>query len=410
MFALLDPQMARIGSLVLAIGQLLGVSLEPPERIALYYSGARCSATHVDRTYSSFQVNLDEQHRLLTGRLASQEGEAVLLSREAGPVRLVSNASRADWLLAYPLTGSEVGVWGRSIHGEDCARREGIIYMESLYPSLLFEDRIDPRVDLATRIDAAELAEALAGYGWALSPKSRAEFPPHMSPRRRNAMDRLEKTLFSDEWSRMETPWRIRIYGPEGARDAASSARTVSLLLSGSDGSTGMFGHISVAIGHEVFNVYPRGSERGSPGIVPLWDYLFNAQRGQALRRPTWMLRLDGLPEELVASLEARMLAEVGDIEEGRSVYHPVKNNCTTLCVNALAALGLDPPSARYFTKRFPRPAFTRLLEQIKERVSSGRLEIGRAEMAFIPQVPEGPRLGTAPNRPFWDGARLQRD
>jgi hypothetical protein len=182
---------------------------------------------------------------------------------------------------------------------------------------------------------------------------------------------------------------------------------TVDVLLSGGDGSVGVFGHISVAAGGIVYNIYPKGSERGAPDLVPLWDYLFNAQRGMALRRPTWILRLEGLPDSLVAGFDHEMRRQVDDIKENRVPYHPTQNNCTTASLKGLSGLGFEVARARYFTRRFPRPAFATILSDLPGLIASGRLPACRVELIYVPQVPTRETEGSAPNRPLRDRSRV---
>jgi hypothetical protein len=192
-----------------------------------------------------------------------------------------------------------------------------------------------------------------------------------------------------------------------GPEDPPSSTGSVDVLLSGADGSTGLFGHISVGTGGVVYNIYPLGSDRGAPDLVPLWDYLFNAQRGMAIRRPTWLLRIEGVPAPLVADFDAEMRRQIDDIREGRTPYHPTKNNCTIASFSGLARLGFEVPAARYFTRRFPRPAFASILDHLPGLLASERLSACRVELIYIPQVPTRPAEGSAPNRPIRDRGRI---
>ena len=362
---LLRTELLSLGTAVLSLAQVAPMSTVPPSRVALYYPGPPCELSHIDRKFSQFQVNLDAEMVLGVGRLTSGESGAARLVNESGrEIELRSNASRADWLLSYPLTGEGVGVWGRPVLGPGCVTAGEAIYVESLFPVALFSSGIGPRLDLMRRADAAPLQQGVRDYRLALGGPNPApgvdEVP---SGRRWGAASTLEEALFAPEAARTVEPWRALLLGPE-EQDLASNS--IDIILSGRDGSTGVFGHIAVGSGGRVYNIYPKGSERGAPDVVPLWDYLFNALRGQALNRPTWILRLEGLPDEIVADFDRIMRRQVDDIQEGRSAYHPTANNCTIASLVGLNRLGFEVSKARYFTRRFPRPAFAHILESLR--------------------------------------------
>jgi hypothetical protein len=241
-------------------------------------------------------------------------------------------------------------------------------------------------------------------YRWALArhdEQHRAYAEPAPA---RGAASRLEQAIFARDAARDRTPWRVRLLGPE---DPLPEFGTIDVLLSGGDGSVGVFGHISVGAGGTVYNIYPKGSERGAPDEVPLWDYLFNAQRGMALGRPTWILRLEGLPDRVVAPFDREMRRQVDDIKEGRVPYHPTQNNCTVARLKGLSGLGFSVARTRYFTRRFPRPTFATLLEELPGLLASGRLPACRVELIYVPQVPTRETEGSAPNRPLRDRGRI---
>lgn len=407
MLALHDPAMIMFGAGLLLLGPFASAELQPPEHVGIYYSGPPCSASEIDRTYAQFQVNLAPEPRLEQGVLLSgPTGEAVLLRGPRQALRLLSNASRADWLLAYPMTEEPVAVWGRPILEADCSVAQDSFYVEAIFPPRLLDGPIDPALDLLAGPGDGKLQEAVRAYRWELMTRSARRDHPDERPekRRGSAAERLEREFFSPENARGLDPWRALLVGPD---EPVQRNGSVEILLSGSDGSMGMFGHIAVGVNGMVYNIYPKGSERGAPGMVPIWDYLFNAQRGQALRRPTWVLRLEGLPPAIVSAFKEDLDSRVGEMDRGTIPYHPTGNNCTTTSIEAMGHLGLEVPAARYFTRRFPRPAFGRVLEQIPELVRSGRLPVERAELAFIPQVPVRPLEGGAPNRPLRDRAKL---
>lgn len=378
-----------------------------PQRFGLYYSGPPCPEAEVDRTFSQFQVNLGVQPELLEGRLsAAADGRALLDGWSGRGVELLSNASRADWLLDYPLLDAGAGVWGRSIFGPGCAVEEGAFYVEALFPVGLLEGPIAPRLDLMGRAGQDRLREAARRYRRALGGSVEDQRPEDETagPRTR-AGSKLQKAMFEAMAARDLQPWRVRLVGPE---DPLPDTTTVDVLLSGADGSTGLFGHISVGSSSLVYNIYPKGSDRGAPDLVPIWDYLFNAQRGHAIRRPTWILRLQGLPGDDVESLDCDMRGQISDIQEGRSVYHPTANNCTIASLKALRHLGFEVARTRYFTRRFPRLAFGHILDRLPGLIASGRLHPKRVELIFIPQVPTRPAEGGAPNRPLRDRGRIE--
>lgn len=376
-------------------------------RFGQYYSGPPCldGAGQVDRTWSQFQVNLGSAPVLTAGRLmATTAGGAVLVGSDDRNIELLTNASRADWLLQYPLLDGGVGVWGRPILGPGCIEAEGSLYVESLFPTALLESAIAPRLDLMGRADAAGLQDPVKRYRWALA-RHDAQHRAYATPAPTGgAADHLEKAIFERDAARDRLPWRVRLMGPE---DPLPEFGTVDVLLSGGDGSVGVFGHISVGTGGIVYNIYPKGSERGAPDLVPLGDYLFNAQRGMALRRPTWILRLEGLPDGIVSRFDAEMRRQVNDIKEGRIPYHPTQNNCTVASLKGLSGLGFEVAHARYFTRRFPRPAFAHILADLPGLIASGRLPACRIELIYVPQVPTRETEGSAPNRPLRDRSRV---
>jgi len=380
------------------------MSIDPPSAFGAYYSGPPCPEAKIDRTFGQFQVNLAEEALLHGYLISSENGEAILERNGRPPIRLVTNSSRADWLLAYPLITEEIGVWGRTILGGDCEDDDDHFYVEAIFPPSLIQGRIDPRADLMNLRGEQDLRRSveayrhLLGHGLPQSAKASHEEVSH------SAAARLAKTLFDAEAATAPTPWRVRLFGNDEVLPAST---TVEVLLSGSDGSVGVFGHIAAGGDGIVYNVYPNYSERGASGPVPLADYLFNAQRGHALRRPTWILRLEGLPPGVVETFHEDISADVLDLVEGRTPYHPTANNCTIVSLNALARLGFEVARARYFTRRFPRPAFVKILSDLPELIDSGRLDVKRVELIYVPQVPIRPNEGRAPNRPLRDRSKV---
>jgi hypothetical protein len=396
---------------------LAGVPHPPaPGKFGLYYSGGPCSFTEVDRTYSQFQVNLGDTPVLIRGRLvAGPDGEAVLVRPDGGGMRLLTNASRADWLLGYPLMQEEVAAWGREILRPDCSVADDAIYVEALFPPAVVQGPIPPVLDLSRRRDLGGLIGALREYRATLLHSTAGGLTTlarlgdavagddDMEIRRGSVAD-LEREMFVQEVASDETPWRARLLGEDGEVPYGTS---VDILVSGSDGSVGVFGHIAVGGDGMVYNVYPLGSERGAPEPVSLHDYLFNVQRGHVLRRPTWILRLQGLPRDAVAAFHADVQEEIRDIREGRVAYHPTANNCTTVSMRALSKIGFDEPTARPFTRRFPRPALTWILSRLPRLIASGKVEPRRIELLYVPQVPTRLSEGGPPNRPLRDRGRV---
>jgi len=402
---LFTPVFAVIGATLLRLPANVTGQAPPPSRFGLYYSGPPCPGMQVDRTFSQFQVNLGAGQELLTGRLGSgPDGLAVLVAAAGRRIELLSNASRADWLLSYPFIDDGVGVWGRPILGAGCETQEGSFYAEAVFPLGLLDGEIEAGLDLMRRPGVADLQSRVRAYRTVLT---EASGEPEAEPTivsTFHAAERLEERLFEHEAARGLVPWRARLMGPE---EPCPPSSTVDVLLSGADGSTGMFGHIAVGSAGRVYNIFPKGSDRGAPDVLPLGDYLFNAQRGMAMRRPTWILRLEGLPDEVVAAFDRIMLEQIENIQEGRAVYHPTANNCTVASLRALTHLGFEVSAAHYFTRRFPRPAFARVLERLPGLLSSGSLRVRRIELLFVPQVPVRPSEGGAPNRPLRDRSRL---
>jgi len=265
----MTPTRLMTCTLVLVAGGLApGIArAAAPDRFATYYPGPPCAASVVDRTWSQFQVNLGTETVLVPGRLmASTEGGVVLVGDDERRIKLLTNASRADWLLDYPLLDTGVGVWGRPTLGPGCIESEGALYVESLFPVALLEGAIAPALDLMARTDSARLQEGVRRYRWALGRhdvQQRALVEPARST---GAADRIEEALFDHDAARGGMPWRARLMGPE---DPAPAAGTVDVLLSGADGSVGLFGHISVGTAGVVYNIYPLGSGRGAPDVVP---------------------------------------------------------------------------------------------------------------------------------------------
>ena len=69
--------------------------------------------------------------------------------------------------------------------------------------------------------------------------------------------------------------------------------------------------------------------------------------------------------------------------------------------------LGFEVARARYFTRRFPRPAFAHILADLPGLIASGRLPACRIELIYVPQVPTRETEGSAPNRPLRDRSRV---
>ena len=107
-----------------AAGGPTAAGADGPARFGQYYSGPPCLASQVDRTWSQFQVNLGADLTLIAGQLmATTAGGAILVGRDDRALELLTNASRADWLLDYPLLDGGVGVWGRQIGRASCRER-----------------------------------------------------------------------------------------------------------------------------------------------------------------------------------------------------------------------------------------------------------------------------------------------
>jgi hypothetical protein len=370
---------------------------QAPDHVEPYYSGPPCPDYVADRTYSQFQVNLVSDLETATGTLvAGRDGQAFLRRDDGAQVRLVSNASRIDWLLSYPYIDTEVRVIGRSILAPDCTVRTDVIYAEAVYPSILLEETIAPELDLRMRSEHPALRLAVEELRKALE--------DGRAGRDGGAVSRLENELFEDEVASAIEPWRVLLAGPEEPLPTASA---VDLVLSGSNGGAGLFGHIAVGIEGGVYNVYPKGSDRGAPTEVPLGEYLFSAKRGQAVHRPSWVLRVEGLPERVVEDIREAIRQQVDRIDSGERPYHPTKNNCVTTCLASLEPVGIKVSKARYFTRRFPRPVFSKVLRALPRIVEKAGPEGIRIELWYVPQVGIRPLAGGAPNRPMWDGTRL---
>jgi hypothetical protein len=319
------PRIAALGLAALSLTANQPEGESPPRRFSLYHSGPPCLTNHIDKTFAQFQVNLGPGRAMFRGRLRSgSEGEALLVDGAERAIRLHSNASMADWLLTYPHATEDVAVWGRQILRSDCSVVEGSLYVDALFPFELLGGPIG-NLDLMARTDQEELMQAASRYRSALRRGRRGgKEPEQESGGRWGAAGKLVEALFTDEAASAIEPWRVRLLGTE---EVPPGTTTIDILLSGSDGSTGMFGHFAVGGSGQIYNVYPKGSPRGVPGPVPLWDFLFNAERGQALRRPTWLLRLGGLSEEVVTAFHREMDEETEAISAGRNYYHPTSNN-----------------------------------------------------------------------------------
>jgi len=147
-------------------------------------------------------------------------------------------------------------------------------YVEAIYPALLLDDRIPPELDLRARPDRTALRYAVDVLRVALADGTTSSDG--------SAVSRLEQELYEDEVASAAEPWRALLAGPA---EPLPDGVTVDVVLSGSDGGAGLFGHIAVGVDGDVYNVYPKGSDRGAPTAVPLGEYLFSAKRGQAIRR-----------------------------------------------------------------------------------------------------------------------------
>jgi hypothetical protein len=373
-----------------------GPSRRTPDHFELYFSGPPCGEYVADRTFSQFQVNLAPESETDSGKLApGPEGEALLRRDDGRMVRLVSNASRIDWLLAYPYLDHRVRVVVRPILSPDCTHSADTTYVEALYPAILLDETIAPELDLRNRSDHTALRHAVDEMRKALADGAAGHGG--------SAVSRLEDELFAEEVASSPDPWRVVL---AGSQRPLPDAAPVDVVLSGSDGGAGLFGHVAVGVDGYVYNVYPKGSDRGAPMAVPLGEYLFSAQRGQALRRPSWVLRIEGLPPHTVEEIREAIERQVDGIDSGERPYHPTRNNCVTACLRSLEPVGIKVSRTRYFTRRFPRPLFSKVLNALPRLAARAGPDGIRIELGFVPQVGVRPLTGGAPNRPMWDRTR----
>jgi hypothetical protein len=109
----------------------------------------------------------------------------------------------------------------------------------------------------------------------------------------------------------------------------------------------------------------------------------------------------------VVDDIREAIREQVERIDSGERPYHPTKNNCVTACLASLEPVGIKVSRTRYFTRRFPRPVFSKVLHALPRIVEKAGPEGIRVELWYVPQVGVRPLTGGAPNRPMWDGTRL---
>src|SRR3989442_7881371 len=170
----LIPLLAIVGTTLLRVPSVLHGGASPPSRFGLYYSGPPCPEGQVDRTYSQFQVNLARKPELMVGKLAGGTDGAAVMVRDAGQgIDLLSNASRADWLLSYPFIEDGIGVWGRPILGPGCETEEGSFYIEAVFPLVPPPGSIHPQPDLMRTGRRTGLPEGVRAHRRGPSPSNR---------------------------------------------------------------------------------------------------------------------------------------------------------------------------------------------------------------------------------------------
>jgi len=76
-------------------------------------------------------------------------------------------------------------------------------------------------------------------------------------------------------------------------------------------------------------------------------------------------------------------------------------------CLASLEPVGIKVSRSRHFTRRFPRPVFSKVLHALPRIVEKAGPEGIRIELGYMPQVGIRPQAGGAPNRPMWDGTRV---
>ena len=110
-----------------------------------------------------------------------------------------------------------------------------------------------------------------------------------------------------------------------------------------------------------------------------------------AMRRPTWILRLEGLPQDVVAAFDHDMRSQIQDIQDGRAVYHPTANNCTVASLRALTHLGFEVAAAHGRTVRARRRPPVLLRRVRRPQRPAPRLPVPRFS----------PARGRTPPRPW---------
>src|SRR2546428_1387348 len=166
----LIPLLAVVGTTLLNVPSVLSGGTAPPSRFGLYYSVPPCPEVQVDRTYSQFQVNLARDPELLKGRLIGGPDGVAVMARDARQgIELLSNASRADWLLSYPFIDDGVGVWGRPILGAGCQTQAGSFSAEAGFPLGLLDGETEAGLAPRRRPGGPRPPGPVRGYGHALA-------------------------------------------------------------------------------------------------------------------------------------------------------------------------------------------------------------------------------------------------
>lgn len=263
----------------------------------------------------------------------------------------------------------------------------------------------------------------------------------------------VEGGLFANENTQVSHHFEETVFVKPGyAPRPGDGALIISLSGRQGDDLTAAGGHFAAGAGTlredeeglwldgDLFNIYVRNEKGIIPGVTPWAEYFGGITGGQDNYRPTWTMVVYGVQPERLRRLRESFESHYPLFRSGE-LELTLNYNCTTITVQALAAIGVYgthrrgvngsadyplipaqpqvppvlvgiPDYVSYlfshdFREVFPRNAWVSILGNLQWLKSHERLNIDRVDLIFQPQVPSSRMLGGAPANDLGDGRRL---